>query len=816
MGIMHIRCDRCSAAFALASELCLGLGLGLGLSVAATAYASAPADSDAGSAPQLETVVVTAQKRSENLNDVPISISVVSGDQLQKRHIETYEDLTRAVPDLSSTNGGGAGMSNIEIRGISSAAGTATVGTYLDDVSMTIPNSLDIGSTEPRFFDIDQVEVLRGPQGTLYGASSMGGTIKFSSRQPDPNHREGSVYSDLSVTQHGGFNHLEQGVLNLPIVAGVSALRLGVQYSDTSGTIDQLSPALAADGETALPQTVTQHNINSDRALVLRGSFLYAAGGLSVEPALFFQREQTSNTDLFDLATPLQTAKLVPESGSDAFFVPSLTLKDDLGFGDLTSVTSFFWRHFRTIRDGTSYNSAYLAELLAGDSDLSAQYPDVDPAPVGVRPGPALYTPTVLQGAEEFRIASKSIAESGHPYTWLAGIYLADQHSHFSDNEYVDNALDTLTSLYGTDGASILIQNLMDPVDDGGAGLTLQQAQLDVASGNRVYYNESSEDSRQASVFGEFNYVPVQRLTLTAGLRYLVARTSVDNLVGGYYNADAPSDTSNVSHAYSFTPKASVRLQIARNASVYATAVKGFRLGGANLQVPYYGCHADEVAQGVGAPPSNYNPDSLWSYEVGEKSTFFGNRMSIDAAVYYIDWSKVQQQIFLNTCGFDFTENAGKARSYGADLAIRGKLTRHLTATLNANDTQASITSAAVGSGADNGSRLIGVPLWSLSSGLLYTGALTDTIQGLATVDVAWAGPSRGSFSADDPEYKRPLYSLVNASLGATFFEKLDLAVYCKNLLDQDKVIQTIQRLDVDQGYVPRPRTVGMTLSMAF
>lgn len=776
---------------------------------------SAPAPSSSGSQ-QLDTVVVTAQKRKQNLSDVPISISVISGDQLQKKHVEDYADLTREVPDLSFTAAGGSGMSNIEIRGVSSYSGTATVGTYLDDVSMTVPNTLDIGATEPNFFDIEQVEVLRGPQGTLYGASSMGGTIRFTSRQPDPRHQELNLMTDLSYTEHGGFNHLEQGIWNVPVSPGTSALRLGVQYSQQDGYIDQLSPALASDGVTPLPQSVVAKNINGERNGVFRGAFKYESGGLSVVPALYYQRNDSDNTDLFDVDTYLQTAKLVAESSSDSFLVPSLTIKDDLHWADLTSVSSFFWRHYHSVRDGTSFNSAYLAELLAADTVLTGQYPGVDPSPVAVRPGPAYFIPNLLQGSEEFRLASKSMKESGRPYDWIAGLYVAGQHAHLSDDEYIDNGIETVGNLYGTSGAAILIQNLTDPVDAGGAGLSLAQAQLDLSSGNDFYFNESSQDQRQASLFGELNYAPWKRLTLTGGLRYLVARTGVENRSGGYYNADAPSEQDAVSHAYTFTPKASVRYQLTPNASIYATAVKGFRLGGANQQIPYYGCHDDEVTLGVSAPPLTYGPDSLWSYELGSKSTLLGNRLSVEGAVYYIDWKKVQQQIFLPNCGFDYTENAGNARSYGVDLSIRGKLTRHITASLSGSDTQASITQAVVGSGATDGSKLLGVPSWMLTPALSYSGALSDTVQGNATVDWSWTGPSHGAFTPDDLDYQRPTYSVLNASFGLSLKGGIDIGLYAKNLLDEGKIIQHVERLDVSQAYVVRPRTLGLTLSKDF
>jgi len=151
----------------------------------------------------IQTVVVTAQKRKEDASKVPISISVIGGDELLAQHITDYADITRSIPNISFTGAGGGGdagdgpgLSNIQIRGISSSAGSATVGIYLDDVSMTQANQYSMGSPEPKFFDIDHVEVLRGPQGTLYGASSMGGTLKFITNQPNTKEESVDFYTE--------------------------------------------------------------------------------------------------------------------------------------------------------------------------------------------------------------------------------------------------------------------------------------------------------------------------------------------------------------------------------------------------------------------------------------------------------------------------------------------------------------------------------------------------------------------------------------------------------------------------------------------
>jgi iron complex outermembrane recepter protein len=158
---------------------------------------------------QLQEIIVTAQKRAEDIKDIPFSVSAISGAELAEHHVANYDDITRTVPGISFQAGPGPGLDNIEIRGVSSTSGSATVGIYIDEVSVTVSNSQYDGAVQPKLFDLDRIEVLRGPQGTLYGASSMGGTIRFITKQPDLHSFSASVSTDLSKTHHGGFNNDE-------------------------------------------------------------------------------------------------------------------------------------------------------------------------------------------------------------------------------------------------------------------------------------------------------------------------------------------------------------------------------------------------------------------------------------------------------------------------------------------------------------------------------------------------------------------------------------------------------------------------------
>src|SRR3984893_7831524 len=196
--------------------------------------ARADATADAGDAAStLSEVIVTANKREENTKDVPVSIGVVDSQEITALHVQTLEDITRIVPGVSfaAHNNGpnGPGQDNITIRGVSSTVGNPTVGTYIDEVPIITITGFE-GTASPRLLDIERIEVLRGPQGTLYGASSEGGTIRYITNQPDSHGFSGSFRQELSGTEHGGFNYDERGVLNIPVVEDVLALRLSAEY----------------------------------------------------------------------------------------------------------------------------------------------------------------------------------------------------------------------------------------------------------------------------------------------------------------------------------------------------------------------------------------------------------------------------------------------------------------------------------------------------------------------------------------------------------------------------------------------------------
>src|ERR1700690_874009 len=307
---------------------------------------------------QIGEIVVTAQKTNESLSKVPISISAVSGAALEGQHITDYADLSRAVPNVSFSSFGGPGQSNIEIRGVSSQAGSSTTGIYLDDVPISVQNIYTTGSTEPRFFDIDRVEVLRGPQGTIWGAGSMGGTIHFVSNQPNLVTFSGSAHSSVGGTEGGGVNYEADSVANLPLADGVAALRIGALYDHLSGWIDRfpVGPYGTPNG----PLAATK--INTVDTAVVRATLEWRpTEALTITPAVFLQRVSTGGQDTFGLALPqFESPPLVPETAGAQYAMASLTVKYDFGRAELTSVSGYFWRTDDRNIDGTVYDSGFI------------------------------------------------------------------------------------------------------------------------------------------------------------------------------------------------------------------------------------------------------------------------------------------------------------------------------------------------------------------------------------------------------------------------------------------------------------------------
>jgi len=772
---------------------------------AARAADAPPGDSTTASADQLESIIVTANKRNENIKDVPTSISVLGGTSLQDQHIQNYDDLTRAIPSVSFGAGSagvgvGEGLSNIEIRGISSSSGSATVGIYLDDTSLTVKNTYD-GAAQPYLIDIDRVEVLRGPQGTLYGASSMAGTVKFISKQPDMNEFSGELATDLSATVHGGINYDEDAIVNIPVIPGVFALREAFSYGDDSGWIDhyslagQLSKSGVNEVHHIVSKTIGKIVLDSD---------------LTITPELFFQRYKSDDSSDFYPALGLwEQDKEVVESQRDTVFMPSVTVTKGLSFADLTSVTSYFWRQMSRINDGTYYNSVvygdYILDSLgptpaqmAGDDNIIARIPST-----------SLYETAYGQATEEVRLTSRPPEQTGLPFKWVAGLYYNDQWNTHRDTELVPGLNADYAKIYGV------------PLSQSNNPVLGTDIEPQIYDNDIIYWGAGRYDERQYAAFGQFDFDILPSLHGSVGARYDYARVAYTFNGGGYFNLGNDIPFVDVARYYSLDPKFSLAYDVSPTSSIYATAAKGFRLGGPIAPPvptgPNNPCSQDYKDLGISTPAPKYDSDKLWSYELGTKSSLLDRTLSVNAAIYYIDWQNFQQTIDLPICGFDVTQNLGNAESYGVELEAVYKVpaVKGLTLGVTAGATKATITSSDNPQTAAVGQKILFTPDWTATFTADYTWPISDDCDGYIRADYDWTGRSHGSYQQSNSNFSNPQYDVLNLSAGVVF-GAYDVSLYVKNATDDTTVIQRPQVDLVITGYTVRPVTIGVHGVMRF
>jgi iron complex outermembrane recepter protein len=758
----------------------------VGPSLAPTA-ARAQDQTTATQAGQLEEIVVTSTKRTENLRAVPQSISVITGTQLQQMHVDDYADLARNVPGLSFTNSGGPGLSNLEIRGISSSIGSPTVSIYLDDTPISIRNNgFYAGQPEPLLFDLAQSEVLRGPQGTLYGASSMGGTIRLVSNPVSLSSYQGSAYSELSETEHGGFNYVFRGVVNVPIVTDTLGLRIGLETTQDSGYVDHAK----------LDGTLDGRGINGDRANVLKATLLWdVTPDLTITPSVFLQRTHIADTGLVDLDNShYVTTKLVSEGGTDTLATPSLKINYDFDWANLTSVSSYAYRHFPRTTDGTFFNSEFVGFFLDDILDQPGKDGKLHGDALGALPGPVYNSLNSRQVTEEIRLVSKPYDPKGDglPITWIAGLYYSDAKYLGTSAQYITDFNQTFAQFYSGTPAEV----------------------LGAPTPNNLFYDFVNRlDDRQYAAYGELSYYVLPEFKLTAGLRYLYGRDSATNVSGGFF-ASTPFSSGNTK-AYALTPKFAATYDVTDSTTTYVNISKGYRLGGINAPVPAEQCAVDLHAFGLDQAPNNYQPDKLWNYEVGAKSRFLDNQLSVNVSAYDIEWDKIQLDVPLKTCGFDYFANVGHARSVGFETEVLERLTPDLTVGFTGVYDDATFTQAEANLGIRNGDIVPGSPKWSITLTADYEKQLSDLYGFFARANWQFIGTSHGTFVRDNQDYQRPNYNLFGASIGLTY-DNWEFSIFTKNLFDEKKVIQKPADNFVAEGYTPVPQIFGLSAEVKF
>jgi outer membrane receptor protein involved in Fe transport len=743
---------------------------------------------------ELAEIIVTATKRESTVQSTPISITAVSGGEIQERGLTSFSEVAQSVPGLSMKTYG-PGQTEFEMRGLASTGGNSpTVGFYLDDTPLTAPGNSSNGKVviDPNLYDINRVEVLRGPQGTLYGSSSMGGTIKLIPNAPDVTAFASSVQTIFSDTDGGGFNHDENAMVNLPFAAGTAALRIVGSAAHESGWLDRIVIAngdfpLETGNNTvrgnvlAAPVAATYRGVNDEDLKGVRVSLLWRpTDRLSLTPSFFYQDISQNGPNYID-SDPGTNAHYQPfdvsEPFSDQFRLSSLRFQYHFDPFDLTSTTSYWNRDERINQDA--------AEQLQWALGLASFYPSQG----GIGPAiPNFGGVQSKQTSEELRLTSNGAS----PFQWLLGYFYSD-----------------FSSAYGLQ------------VEAPGAAPLL-------GTGN-LFSGLQPIKIIQQSVFGELSYQLTSGLKATLGARRYSYQESISTASSGALSSTG-SDTYSYSSAaernQGLNPKLTLSYQAGNDLLLYATLAKGFRPGGGNFPIPTSGplgsvceanLQADYARTAFVASPIEYGPDHVWNYELGEKLRALDNRLTLNSAVYFENWAGVQQDITL-PCGYAYEANAGDAHIYGAELEINAVVVKGLVLSTNVGYTHATLVSSNVlNAGVNPGDPLQEVPDWTSSVSLAYRRGISNELAFTARIEGDYVGPRTDATYAIN---HLPPYTLASLRTGIEG-DRWSAVLFAKNLFNERARLDDVNRISpnvptYDRVVVSQPLTLGIDLSYHF
>ncbi len=782
-------------------HMLIGSALGLVGLLAQPATAQQATRGDAG---QLEEIVVTAEKRESTIETTAISITALSGEDIQGRGFTDLSSLLKTVPGVSIRTSG-PGMTEFEMRGVASNGGNSpTVGFYFDETSLTAPAATNEGKIviSPDLYDLSRVEVLRGPQGTLYGSGSMGGTIKLVPNAPNPAAFDTSAEVTFADTDHGGFDHGENAMVNLPFWDEKAALRIVGSYSHDAGWIDRVviapgqfplpgglvngpyGPYYTTRGNVlAAPVAADYHNVNDTEKTSVRVSAVFKPlDGLTITPSYFYQKLRSGGLPYID-STPATNAFYqpfdTPEGFSDEFRLGALSVKYRTDAFEISSASAYWSRHQPLQQDTAESWSTYLLPLgygvsafTAGNGNLGQSY--------------AYENNNSHQTTEELRVSS--VGDTG--LKWLFGYFYSDFVSPW---------------------------DIVFPSQSGASNPNIGT--------NNLFSYFTPFKILQQSFFGELTYNITEPLSVTVGAR----RYHYDSAVyldqfGGLAGGTTVLATGE--HEQGVTPKFTLSYQFDKNLLVYATAAKGFRPGGGTGPVPTSGatsCEAQLQVEynshgGFVAGPIQFNSDSVWSYELGEKWRTADNRLTLNAAAYYEKWNGVQQTNSLSSCGYVYTANAGDAHIYGGELEVNAVVAQDLQALANISYAHATLaTTSLVDSVFTPGSAIQQVPKVTGTLALSYRHPMNDTMALTARAESTYTG------SRTDATYyvnTLPAYDLTNIR-GGVDAGKWTAALFVNNVTNRRVALNTVTQdasnvADWNRIAVNQPRTVGVDMNLRF
>lgn len=763
------------------------LAYGISTTVVSEAYASS-----------MEEILVTARKREETLQDVPFSVQALTGDTLEKRGAQSLEDLSANVAGFTIQNLG-PGQSQVAIRGISAGqiirdvpGAKEQVGVYYDEA----PISLSLFTPDLDFVDTSRIEVLRGPQGTLYGAGSIGGTVRYISNKAAIGSEEGFVKLGLNTTTDGNEGGEAKIVKNFAL-SDKAAARLVAYHTEYAGWIDGIGRDLSVN-----------EDINEGSRTGFRLGFTFEPNDtLTIQPRIIYQEVDTDGANRNDVYSFLQPTVSTntrqqfnqsPEKFEDDFLFADLVITKDFGSTTLTSATSYTDRDILVTRDASALTSFVLAVPFGIAPDLAGSFN-----------GPLLDGTDVEMFTQEFRLASND----NEKVNWLVGLFYSDLERTYGQNLFVPG----FEAATGNPTAGTLIANT-----------------------DELFKSNIPYDLKQTAIFGEVDFQVNENTLLSIGGRYYDYDEDRVLTFDGIFAS--PSVLNQTTESDGFSPRVLLAYDIDDDTQINAQISEGFRLGGSNdpLNLPI--CSPEDAAT-FGGNSASFDDEELTNYELGIKTAIMGGNGTFNAAIFHSEIDNLQAILDAGSCSSRIIFNVPEAHATGLELEINADLSDafdvSLTGSYIESELDSTLTSGGtVLAGIRKGNRIPTVPEFQFAVAGNYNFAFKDWDANWSTV-VQYVGDritqtvdqenggivsapqipifgGAGGNNAFDADL--PSYTIVNTRLTIEQ-ENTEWSFYINNLFDEEA------RLSADReaggiarfGYrVNRPRTFGVNYKYNF
>ena len=782
----------------------------------ATDTASAASASAAAQVDEGDVIVVTATKRAEPILDIPQSVTVVGGETLERQQATTFQQYLNEIPGLSLTEAE-PGSTRLTLRGVNTGGVSSTVAVYVDEMpfgssSGLVNGAILTGDIDP--FDLARIEVLRGPQGTLYGANSLGGIFKYVSNEPKLGELSGRARTGIEFVDNGGTGYNFNGVVNAPL-GDNAAVRVSGFYRKRAGWVDANPQDVTFDNIFGIPDfnfTATSrddNNINDNDSWGGRGSVLFQpSDALTIRLTAYLQNLNTHASSLVevdpDTLNPINgefgQTSFIPEFNHFKYRIYNATIDYDFGFATLVSATSYGklksdFRSDATLAFAGAFNSVF-GPLSPFPGGLPSGVIGPFPFPAQITDEPLGVAQDQVTGLKKFTQEVRLASPTNDTFEWMVGAYytkedgVIDQHINgvvLSDPGALENELtDLLFARVDSDYEELAgFANVTWHVSD----------RFDISGGARWSHNDQSSAQVVGGPFG-----PLQ------------------------FGGPIPEFEDGESDEGVFTYSLSPRYELSDNTAIYARVAKGYRPGGPNTVPPL---SAPELA----VFPVTYDADTLTSYEVGLKHDL-GRRFSLDLAAYHLKWKDIQ--VFGSLSNFGFNSNGGGARVNGLEGSLSVRPTTGLNLSVNGAWIDAELTEATPPLvGGEDGATLPYTPKVSFGLNGDYEWALSSIGDAYVGASFRYTGNQKAGFRSEFtgavvdgqpvfaplPQRKIPAYATLDLRAGVDF-GKFSVEAFARNVTDGNGITSLGDGDGIPNGGIIaafiQPRTFGLSLTAGF